>query len=80
MDRDQVVDPLFLRVYEKAQLIQERHQEILQEVVRQFLGLAPDQEIDWTAVPPVDVIRQRMSESIPPDEHLSDLVVAMREE
>jgi hypothetical protein len=76
---DQVVDPLFLRTYAETQSKQKRQQVALEQAIKQFLDLGPQDEVDWTAIPPAAEIRQRMSQSIPADESLSDLIVVMRE-
>jgi len=53
---------------------------ILEDQLRQLLGIGPDDPITEDMVPSVEEAREELSKYIPYDESLSDLIIAMREE
>jgi hypothetical protein len=73
-------DLAFIRAYVEAQSWREQWQAGIDQVVRDILGLATDQPLDLATVPSAAEIRAGISQTIPHDKKLSDMIVTMREE
>ncbi len=76
----QLDDPTFIRAYTEAHARREEWRAGIEELVREILELEEGQPRYPNAVPSAAEIRAEISQSIPPEEKFSDIVIAMREE
>jgi hypothetical protein len=59
---------------------QKQLQAVLEDQLRQLLGIGPDIPITDDMIPSVEEVREELNKYIPYEESLSDLIIAMREE